>query len=708
MNREIKAADKSAMAERRLPAAVDCCLQEVDWGDAIDAIEDLIFVHDSSYRILAANQAYLDYAGMSREEVCGRLYWEVFPLRSGPLPGCQAAIEAELAGERPYHDSELPREESFNGAEAVEEITLPSGESLVSRSFPVRSEELGYLYSIHVIENVTAQHQAERARWDAEAKAWAFAYAAQDAIVVSDDSNSIVFVNPAAEKLLGDKAKNLMGRDFGADFAVEFDSQTPQQGVCEASLRSLETETIPVEVSVAPLGIDGRAHQVHILRDIRERRAAARALRERENQLDYLLANTTEGILVVDTDGVVRYANACAGELFGLAPAEMLGREFGYAVPLSQPQEIEVQNVQSQAVQTVEMRVREVYWEGEPSNLLNLHDITARKQVEVRLRQAAIVFEEAAEGVLITDAEQCIVAVNRAFTQITGYEKSEVLGRKPDMLRSGTHPPEFYQRLWESIHEHGYWSGEIWNRRRNGEIYAQQLTIREVLDENGQCSHYLAVFSDISHVKEYQQQLERMMHLDPLTDLPNRLLFHDRVEQALVASRRSNHSLAVLSVDISDFKAINDSFGHSVGDEVLKQIAARLSAALPDEDTVARLGGDEFGILIPMLKNPEDVAGLIEGLMGRIDHPFHIQGYDVPAATRIGASIYPDKADSAAELLQQADAAMYEAKRERTSYRFFSHELTEKAQERIQLGSELRQALAGSGLLVHYQPGGTG
>ncbi|MBK1736032.1 hypothetical protein CKO15_12240 [Halorhodospira abdelmalekii] len=677
-----------------------------DWKAVIDAVKALVFIHDAEYRLLEVNQAYLERAGMTRDQVLGRPYWEVFPQRHGPLPGCQHVVEG---GIDPVARSGTDRagagfSYSAGAAGAVEECTVASGESLISRSFPVYGTDGVYRHSLHILEDVTAQRQSEQARCAAEAKAWAFAAAAQDAILLSDEQQRVVFCNPAAERLLGYREAELLTL-----------SLTEGLGLCktapgngwgrgrEAMVRHCNGGQIPVAVSMASLVLEGRRHEVRILHDLREREAAARVLCERERQLDYLLANTTEGILVINRAGLVLYANATAGVLFDCSAEELLGLLFGIPVARDTPQEIELYN-SGRGVRTVEMRVRELQWEGQEAQLLNLHDVTERKRVEVQLRQAAIFFDEAAEGIMITDAQQRIVVVNRAFTEITGYSAEEVRGQTPAILRSGVHGPEFYAALWEALETHGSWSGEVWNRRRNGDTYAQQLNIREVRDESGHRSHFMAVFSDISRVKEYQHQLERMMHLDPLTGLPNRMLFHDRLEQALVSSQRTGCLLAVLIVDVSDFKLINDSFGHAVGDETLEQLAERLSEVVRTEDTVARLGGDEFGVLMPDLELVDEVVTLTEALMERLHCPFTIRGVEMPVSTRIGLAVYPDQASSAAELIQQADAAMYQAKREEVPYRFFSQELTERARERVELAAELRQALANDQLIVYYQP----
>ncbi|MDP3366538.1 MAG: PAS domain S-box protein, partial [Pseudomonas sp.] len=242
---------------------------------------------------------------------------------------------------------------------------------------------------------------------------------------------------------------------------------------------------------------------------------------------------------------------------------------------------------------------------GDECLLTIARDITERQQMQEELQQAATVFESTAEGVLITDLEQRITAVNRAFTQITGYSEAEALGQRPSLLSSGQHDNAFYAAMWHSLAANGHWQGEIWNRRKNGELYPEWLTISAVRNSDNQITHFVGVFADISSLKHAQARLDHQAHHDPLTGLPNRLLFENRLRSALDGSRADDQLGAVLFLDLDRFKQINDSLGHPVGDQLLKAIAARLKLQLRDIDTVARLGGDEFIILLPGLHQPQ-------------------------------------------------------------------------------------------------------
>lgn len=332
-------------------------------------------------------------------------------------------------------------------------------------------------------------------------------------------------------------------------------------------------------------------------------------------------------------------------------------------------------------------------------------DITQQRTAEEHLRQAAAVFESTQEGVLITDARMHISHINPAFSRITGYSPDEVLGQTPALLKSGRHDAAFYHELWQALQEHGAWSGEIWNRRKNNEIFPQWQCIRAIHDESGRLSNYVAVFSDISAIKRSQHELDYLAHHDPLSDLPNRLLFIERVEQALERSSRDKQGVAVLLIDLDHFRHINDSLGHSIGDQLLKQVGERLQAQLQAGMTLARLGGDEFGLLYVGCQQPEKAATLAEQLQASMQQPFQLDGQDLVVEVSLGISLYPGDAQTVEQLLRNADSALSKVKHSgRDAYAFYSQEMTVLARQRVQLTAALRQALEQDQLRTYYQP----
>ncbi|WP_164887257.1 EAL domain-containing protein [Hahella sp. KA22] len=334
-----------------------------------------------------------------------------------------------------------------------------------------------------------------------------------------------------------------------------------------------------------------------------------------------------------------------------------------------------------------------------------LVDYTERRRHEKELQQAAVVFDAIREAVIITDDARNIVAVNNAFTEITGYTLEDVYGRNPRLQQSGRHDKTFYQSLWRSITEHGHWQGEIENKRRNGEIYPAWQNINVVYDRNGNIANYVSVFSDISVIKEKEKQLRHLANHDSLTGLPNRLLFFNSLEISLERAKRRRMKVALMFIDLDRFKIINDTMGHEAGDILLKTVARRLSEAVRGEDMVARLGGDEFTISLEELSNTEDAAAMAGKLIETIRQPIHIGGHEIVCSASIGIAIFPHDADSAQNLARAADAAMYRAKElHRNTFEFYTSELTERAIEHLTLSSEMRQALERNEFELYYQP----
>ena len=344
--------------------------------------------------------------------------------------------------------------------------------------------------------------------------------------------------------------------------------------------------------------------------------------------------------------------------------------------------------------------------DGTPMCLTVVSDITERKNNEERLSQAAAVFENTREGVMITDAGQTVLRVNRAFTAITGYTETEVLGKKSSLLSSGHHDPGFYADLWAVVDATGHWQGEIWNRRKDGEIYPQLLSISAVRDATGLVTDYVSVFTDITQIKASEDRLDFLAHHDALTGLPNRLLLFYRLEHDISVARREGLKLALLLLDLDRFKDVNDGHGHLAGDELLQQVAERLSVRLRDADTVSRLGGDEFALILADLTHCQDAAKVAGEIIDAFNEPWRLHnGAEVSIGASIGISLFPENGQNPEELLQQADVAMYQAKNEgRGKFKYFSEDMTQAARARIGLETRLRRAMASDKLCVHYQP----
>lgn len=328
-----------------------------------------------------------------------------------------------------------------------------------------------------------------------------------------------------------------------------------------------------------------------------------------------------------------------------------------------------------------------------------------RVLTEEKLRQAQRVFDHTLEGIMVTDAENRIVAVNRAFTTITEYSESEALGQTPQLLKSHRQDAQFYQNMWAALERVGTWSGEIWNRRKGGDIYPEWLTISVVQDESGKLTHYVAVFSDISAAKQSQDALDFLAHHDVLTELPNRLLCKSRLEHAIHRARRDEGFLAVMFIDLDRFKSVNDTLGHPVGDELLRLIAKRMQQLLRADDTLARMGGDEFVVLLEHESSMLGIAAVANRIVELFSLPIEVEEHILYITASIGISIFPTDGDDVDTLLRCADLAMYQAKNAgRNNFQFYTPELAIGITTRMRIETALRHALDKEEMTVYYQP----
>jgi len=334
-----------------------------------------------------------------------------------------------------------------------------------------------------------------------------------------------------------------------------------------------------------------------------------------------------------------------------------------------------------------------------------VEDITARKKTEETMRIMAKVFSDSNEAILITDAHNAIIAVNAAFERLTGYVADDVIGKDPKVLSAGKTTMETYRRMWQSIKEHGNWQGELIDRRKDGGVFPKWLSISTVRDMNGQVVNYIGSFIDISERKASEERVRHLAHHDALTNLPNRFSLHERLAQALGFAQRHHNGLALMLIDLDNFKAINDSLGHQAGDQLLIQVAARLSQAVRASDIVARLGGDEFVVVLPDIDTPTDAAHVAEKILDAVTQPYSVGGQELRTSPSIGICLYPDDADSSEDLMRKSDVAMYHAKSQgRANFQFFTEELQSATIERIAIENDLRTSLEAGHFALHYQP----
>lgn len=440
-----------------------------------------------------------------------------------------------------------------------------------------------------------------------------------------------------------------------------------------------------------------------------ERNQALEASNQQLHFNKFLMDHASDICLLLDEEERIVYANRTA-ELFfqrqqlpGTRMAELGLPELG-GLPRQQSVEIDYQDPAGREY-ALEISLAPADYQGHSYSCAILRDVSLRKEQEAHSRLAAHVFESGQEAMLVCDKDNRVMAANHSFTRITGYTQEEMLGRDPMFLKSGRHGPEFYEAIWYALEHELAWSGEIWNRRKDGSFYPAWFNINRITDPQGRTTHYIAAFSDISAQKDSEARVRHLAEHDPLTNLPNRSLLGERLQQAMPLARRDGGMLAVLCLDLDRFKIINDSLGHGVGDQFLIETALRLHQCIRARDTVSRLGGDEFAVLLTDLDSADQAALMARRILGHIGAPAQLGNQLLSVTPSIGIALFPGDGDDVETLLKNAEAAMYHAKQQgRNNCQFFTPSINERFNERLLLEKGLRQALAQSQLSLHYQP----
>ncbi len=461
--------------------------------------------------------------------------------------------------------------------------------------------------------------------------------------------------------------------------------------------------------------MDRPIRMVGSAQDITERKQAERVL----NQIKAMIDISLDGFWIVDIDGNVLQVNEAYAEMSGYTVNELVSMHISQLEALESGPQVKAHIVKIIAQGYDQFETRHRHKDGHIIDVdvsaaflpefqqfcVFCRDISGRKRIEQDLRIAAAAFESQ-EAMVITNTESIILRINKAFYESTGYTEEEAVGRKISILKSGRHDTAFYTAMWESLLTLGTWQGEIWDRRKNGEIYPKWLSITAVRGSDGIVTHYVGTHTDITERKEAEQQIKQLAFYDPLTQLPNRRLLQERLKHGINMERRDGRQLGLLMLDLDRFKTINDSLGHLAGDELLQQVAERITSRLRDVDMVARLGGDEFVVLLEDIALPEDAARVAKEIITDLTKPFCLSHNDnVQIGVSIGISLYPQHGDSSELLMDHADAALYQAKDAgRGCFAYFSEDLTLAARERLALETRLRYALEHQELRVFFQP----
>ncbi|MFQ5472309.1 MAG: EAL domain-containing protein, partial [Dehalococcoidia bacterium] len=604
-------------------------------------------------------------------------------------------------------------------------------------------DEIGVL--AHAINRMTESLLSASKRRELEesiAKFAALVQSSSDFIAITSLDGNVQFINRGGRALVGLEPDEDVTSLTMNDFLAEEDLRAADeigisavkatgQWTGESTLRHFrDGSAIPVLIDSFAIADPETGHpiaQATIQRNNTARKQAEDALRENEARTRKIIDTAYDAFISIGTDDVITAWNSQAEQIFGWTREEAIGLRFAKTIiPLRYRtahengierflatgegpvlnERIEISALHRDGHEfPVELAIWKVGSGDELAFNAFIHDITERKQAEEELRKLSRAVEQSPSLVMITDPNGNIEYVNPKFTEVTGYLPEDVLGKNPRILQSGETSPEVYSRLWQTITSGGQWRGDLHNKRKSGELYWASAVIAPVLDEEGAVVHYVGLQEDVTKRKEAEDAIGHLAFHDPLTGLPNRRLFTDRLALALTQARRTRDAVAVLFLDLDHFKTVNDTAGHGKGDELLQSVGQRLTKVVRDGDTVSRLGGDEFTVLLPGISQVEDAAEVAERILEEFRGPWVLDGYTFHLTISIGIGLYPDDGEDAKTLLTNADTALYRAKAQgRDNFQFYYSEMNASILERTDLEADLRGALEREEFVIHYQP----
>lgn len=562
-----------------------------------------------------------------------------------------------------------------------------------------------------------------------------------DAVIVTDEQGCITRMNPTAERLTGWLQANALNQHLDKVFCIT-NAKTNLPGVSPVQKVFEHGQIVALENGTVLHALDGRQYQIAdsaapirkpngdvvgvvlVFSDVSDKYKMEHELISTQRHMQSILDAIPDPLFEVDMNGLILRYHAHRNELLAAPQQNLAGKRFVDILPpeasqvcMDAIQDATINGWSTGATYALPLPQGETWFELSVAAMPEVdntgtrftvlaRDITERKLAEAKLKLAANVFVNAGEGIMITDPQDIIVDVNTAFSRITGYSREEAIGQKSSILKSDIHDESFYEQIWRELIEVGSWNGEVWSRHKNGAAYAEMMAVNAVRDSEGNVLHYVAIFTDITDIKNHQSQLEYIAHFDTLTNLPNRVLLAERLQQAMLQAIRSKKQLVVAFLDLDGFKEINDRYSHEIGDKVLVMLSQRLNDILREDDTLARLGGDEFVAVIIDLEDPTDSLYLVERLLTATEQPIKIDNIELQVSASIGVTSFPQTQEIDAEqLMRQADQAMYQAKiKGKNRYHIFDAAQDNNLRWHHESLERICLALKQSEFVLYYQP----
>lgn len=588
------------------------------------------------------------------------------------------------------------------------------------------------LKTVGTVQDVTEEIDAELRLAASERRLRSILNTVPHGIQENDLDGTITYSNQAHHDMLGFSDNQLIGHkiwDFACceqekvevrDFLTQLIAERPEPSPFVVENIRLDGELVWLRIDW-DYRYDKSGELVgltSIVTDLTTQRRIEQQLQEHEQEWKAAIDQAVQAILILDEESRLTRANRAFYKLTGLSNVEA-GKTLEELSQISpkhselllglDKQKLERNNLfeEADSGSAFEVFIKVLVNEdgGQRGRLITISDLTLSRQLNQRLELFGSVFENTAEGIMVTDAKKRIIEVNEAFTQITGYSSQEVLKKQPSFLSSGRQDRGFYRDMWRSIKETGRWSGEIWNRNKSGKVYPEFLTVNSIKNSAGKVTNYVGIFADISKLKNSQARIERLSYYDELTELPNRSLLIERIEHTIRHAKRTDTRCAVVMLDLDRFKNINESYGHTIGDKLIRDVSQNLQSVVRDGDTLARIGGDEFVLLFESVADVSRLGFVTDRIQKALATPIDLPDQTVNITASMGICVYPEDGSNASELLKNADAAMFHAKGlGRNTYHFYTEELTRKAFEVLLLENDLRQAIEHNELELYYQP----